>query len=132
MKTKIFLLVALSLMTIFFVGCKKDKNKATSTTELAGTKWAGTISPIDVELSFDGNVCNIRANSGGTTIGTASGTYSCANSIVKITITSISGDFGGMLNKGDVLSGTYNLSLKTLVFPIMVMGNLESITFWQQ
>ena len=128
MKTKIFLLVALSLMTIFFVGCKKDKNKATSTTELAGTRWGGYVnSAVYVELSFVGSVCNISTNLGGT----AKSNYTCANSIVKITVTEVNGDFGGMLNKGDALSGTYNLSQKTLVFPIYVMEVLETFTFYQ-
>ena len=128
MKTKVFLLALLGLMTILWTGCKKDKDKDNVTTELSGTKWQGNIEHITVTLSFIDSECYLTSNIPGAV---AKATHKTDGSQVYITITSVSGDWGGYLQKGVTLSGTYDLNQKTMVFQFIMYEGPVRITFYQ-
>ena len=128
MKAKVFFMVALALMSCLWVGCNK---KNSSKTELDGTKWQGKLEivGITVDLSFVDNECYLTSNIPGAA---AEGTYTTDGSQVYITVTNITGDWGGNIKSGYVLSGTYSLSDKTMVFKFVIEGRPITITFYQK
>lgn len=127
MKAKVFFMAALALMSCLWVGCNKKNN---SKTELDGTKWQGKLEivGITVDLSFDDNECHLTSNIGAT----AKGTYTTDGSKVYITLTNITGNWGGNIDSGYEISGTYSLSNKTMVFQFVIKGSPIIITFYQK
>lgn len=116
-------------MSIVLVGCKKDKN-VSSNNELTSTVWKGALENINIEISYlEDNACYIRLT--GQVIATAQGTYKTSNSTVYMTITNLTGDFGGNLKVGDVVSATYDLQKKTMVFYLPIDGSPRSIELIQ-
>lgn len=127
MKAKVFFMAALALMSCLWVGCNK---KNSSKTELDGTKWQGKLEiGITVDISFVDNECYLTSNIPGAT---AKGTYTTDGSHVYITVTNITGDWGGNIDSGYVISGTYSLSDKTMVFKFVIEGRPITITFYQK
>jgi len=126
MKAKVFLMAALALMSCLWVGCDK---KDSSTNELVDTKWQGNVDDyITVTLSFIGAECYLTSNIPGAV---AKATHKTDGSQVYITITSVTGDWGGYLEEGTTLSGTYDLNQKTMVFQFMLYEGPVRITFYQ-
>ena len=126
MKAKVFFMAALALMSCLWVGCNKKNSK----TELDGTKWQGKLEiGITVDISFVDNECYLTSNVPGAT---AKGTYTTDGSHVYITLTNVTGDWGGNISSGYVLSGTYSLSNKTMVFLFVIEGYPTTITFYQK
>ena len=129
MKAKVFLVAALSLMSLLWVGCE-PKDEATSKSPLAGTIWRGALQAINIEIDYlEDNTCYIRLTGG--VIATAQGTYKTTKSTVYMTITNLTGDFGGNLHKGDVLSATFDLQEETMVFYMPIDGAPRSIELIQ-
>lgn len=133
MKTKLFLLVLLALMSFAWISCnKKDeapKEPLSSTTELDGTQWEGTLDSISLKLSFVENRCYLATNLPETA---ADGTYATKNSSkVYIVIKNVTGDRGIGMYKGTLIIGTYDLSKKTLTFNLVVEGTPVTVIFNQ-
>ena len=134
MKTKLFLFALLALMSFAWISCnKKDeapKEPPSSTTELAGTQWEGTLSDsISLELSFVENRCYLSTNLPETA---ADGTYATKNSSkVYIVIKNVTGDWSSGMYKGTIIIGTYDLTEKTLTFNLVVEGTPVTVIFNQ-
>ena len=134
MKTKLFLFALLALMSFAWISCnKKDdapKEPPSSTTELAGTQWEGTLSDsISLELSFIENRCYLSTNLPETA---ADGTYATKNSSkVYIVIKNVTGDWGSGMDIRTIIIGTYDLSKKTLTFNLVVEGTPVTVIFNQ-
>ena len=125
MKAKLlFVMAAVGLMSLLLVGCSKKDNAS----ELSGTKWKGSIEHIQIEMSFVDNECYLTTNIPGAA---AKGTYTADDSKVYITISNVTGDWGGNLSNGTVIAGTYNKSEKTLAFQFVVDGYPTTIRFHQ-
>ena len=124
MKAKVFFMAALALMSCLWVGCNK---KNSSKTELDGTKWQGKLEiGITVDISFVDNECYLTSNIPGATAKGTDGSH------VYITVTNITGNWGGNIDSGYVISGTYSLSNKTMVFQFVIEGRPIIITFYQK
>lgn len=134
MKTKLFLFALLALMSFAWISCnKKDeapKEPPSSTTELAGTQWEGTLNDsISLELSFVENRCYLSTNLPETA---ADGTYVTKNSSkVYIVIKNVTGDRGIGMYIGTIIIGTYDLTEKTLTFNLVVEGTPVTVIFNQ-
>lgn len=133
MKTKLFLLVLLALMSFAWISCnKKDeapKESPSSTTELDGTQWEGTLDSISLKLSFVENRCYLSTNLPETA---ADGTYATKNSSkVYIVIKNVTGDWGGGMYIGTLIIGTYDLTEKKLTFNLVVEGTPVTVIFNQ-
>lgn len=134
MKTKLFLFALLALMSFAWISCnKKDeapKEPPSSTTELAGTQWEGTLSDsISLELSFVENRCYLSTNLPETA---ADGTYATKNSSkVYIVIKNVTGDWVSGMYIGTIIIGTYDLTEKTLTFNLVVEGTPVTVIFNQ-
>jgi hypothetical protein len=133
MKTKLFLFALLALMSFAWISCnKKDeapKEPPSSTTELDGTQWEGTLDSISLKLSFVENRCYLTTNLPETA---ADGTYATKNSSkVYIVIKNVTGDRGIGMYKGTLIIGTYDLTEKTLTFNLVVEGTPVTVIFNQ-
>lgn len=134
MKTKLFLFALLALMSFAWISCnKKDeapKEPPSSTTELDGTQWAGTLSDsISLELSFVENRCYLSTNLPETA---ADGTYATKNSSkVYIVIKNVTGNWNSGMYIGTIIIGTYDLTEKTLTFNLVVEGTPVTVIFNQ-
>lgn len=134
MKTKLFLFALLALMSFAWISCnKKDeapKEPPSSTTELDGTQWEGTLNDsISLELLFVENRCYLSTNLPETA---ADGTYATKNSSkVYIVIKNVTGDRGIGMYKGTIIIGTYDLTEKTLTFNLVVEGTPVTVIFNQ-
>ena len=74
----------------------------------------------NVEVTFTTDECYIQVSDYAN--GTAAGTYKTSNSDFFVTVTNMSGDFDGQLNKGDIIIGTFDLEAKTLVINLTLYG----------
>ena len=134
MKTKLFLFALLALMSFAWISCnKKDdapKEPPSSTTELDGTQWEGTLNDsISLKLSFVENRCYLSTNLPETA---ADGTYATKNSSkVYIVIKNVTGDWSSGMYKGTIIIGTYDLTEKTLTFNLVVEGTPVTVIFNQ-
>lgn len=117
-------MAAVGLMSLLLAGCKKDK-----ASELSGTKWHGSLEYIQIDMSFVDDECYLTTNIPGAA---AKGTYTTDDSKVYITITNVTGDWGGNLTNGTVIAGTHNKSDKTLVFQFVIDGYPTTVTFHQE
>ena len=134
MKTKLFLFALLALMSFAWKKKKKKdeapKEPPSSTTELAGTQWKGTLNDsISLELSFVENRCYLSTNLPETA---ADGTYVTKNSSkVYIVIKNVTGDWSSDMDKVKIIIGTYDLTEKTLTFHLVVEETPVTVIFNQ-
>lgn len=124
MSTKHLIMAFFCLLGLTFTGCEKNNSTAKSS-DLDGTKWAGTIELTDIEASFVDEECYITMS--GYAVGTIRGAYKESKPNFFVTVINVTGDADGQVKVGDTISGTYDLRTKTMTVQITLYGSPQTI-----